>query len=98
LGDDEAGVLLVVVDADHADVEGHGDGGVGGNAPAVEEPFEGEFEVLDCGVGVDEDDELVRFEEFEEDVWLDPCVVEAFHVVGLEELVVVVVDLCWWVC
>lgn len=45
-------------------VERHRDGGRGRDAPAVEEPFDGELEVLDCGVGVDEDDELVGFEEF----------------------------------
>jgi hypothetical protein len=48
-----------------------------GDAPAVEHPFERDFEVLDCGVGVDEDDELVSGEEGEEDVGFYPGIVEA---------------------
>ena len=84
-------------------VEWHCDRGLWGDAPAVEEQFDGKLEVLDCRVGVDEDDEAVRLEEFGEDVRLYPCVVVAsgFHLFGIEEAVVVAVDLgyesgqCW---
>lgn len=105
LGDDDARVLFhaavlvfadVVVSAHHlAHVDGHCNRGGGGDAPAVEHPFKGDFEVLDGGVGIDEDDEFVRVEEFEEDVGFDPGVVEAFHFAGLEEFVVVAMDLGW---
>lgn len=106
LGDDEAGVLcefsfgilrgVFVPVVGEADVEGHCDGGLGRHAPAVEEPFDGYFEVLDCGVAVDEDDEAVGVEELKDGVRLDPCSVETFHFVCVEEAVVVAVYLGWW--
>ena len=76
-------------------VEWHGDGGLWFDAPAVEEPFDRELEVLDGRVGVNEDDELVGFEELGENVRLHPGVVVAvgFHGACVEELVVVAVDL-----
>lgn len=49
--------------------------------------------MLDGRVCVDEDDELVRFKEFEKDVWFHPGVMQAFQLVSLEEAVVVAVDL-----
>jgi hypothetical protein len=39
------------------------------------EPFEGDFEVRDSCVGVDEDYEAVRFKQGSEDVQFHPCVV-----------------------
>lgn len=87
------GVFVAVEDL--ARVERHGDGCLGLDAPAVEQPFDGQFEVLDGGVGVDEDDEAVVLEKLGEDVRLDPGVVVAigFHGARVEELVVVTVDL-----
>ncbi len=42
-----------------ARVERHGDRGLRCDAPAIEEPFDGQLQVLNCGVGVDKDDESV---------------------------------------
>ena len=87
------GVLVAVEDL--SCVEWHGDGGLGFNAPAVEEPFDGELEVLNSRVGVNEDDEFVGLEQLGEDVRLHPGVVVAIGLHGacVEELVVVAVDL-----
>lgn len=87
-----AGVGVAVEDL--ARVEGHGDGGLGRDAPAVEEPFEGDFEVLDGCVCVDEDDEFVRVQEVEEGVGFYPRVVHSLHFMGVEKAVVVSMDLC----
>ncbi|OSS52115.1 hypothetical protein B5807_03675 [Epicoccum nigrum] len=87
------GVFVAVEDL--SCVEWHGDGGLGFDAPAVEQPFDGELEVLDGCVGVNEDDEFIGFEELGEDVGLHPGVVVAIglHGARVEELVIVAVDL-----
>jgi len=65
------------------------------NTPAIEEPFDRYFEMLDCCVGVDEDDESVALEELVENVWFYPCVVHSLsHVVCVDELVVIAMYLC----
>lgn len=74
-------------------VDGHRDGRIGRDVPPAEEEFHGHFEVLDDGVGVDEDDEFVRRQHRLEDMRLDPAVPVAAHVLGVVELVVVAVDL-----
>lgn len=74
-------------------VDGHRDGGVCGDVPAVEEELQGHLEMLDDSVGVEEDDELVVAEHLSEYVRLDPGVPVAFDLLRVEELVVVAVDL-----
>lgn len=86
------GSVLVAIE-NLARVERHGNARVGCDAPAVEQPFDGEFKVLDRGVGVDEDDKLVRLEKRVQHVWFYPCVVHTLHVGGVDEAVVVAVDL-----
>lgn len=41
----------------------HREGGIAGDIPAVEKPFEGQGEMADCGIGIKENDELMAWEE-----------------------------------
>lgn len=95
-GDDEAGVphglALVVAVAGGVGVAGHGDEGVVGDVPEGHEPLEGHVGVHEDGVGVEEDDKLVRLEGFLDHGHLDPCAVSVRVVGGSNESIVVAVN------
>lgn len=74
-------------------IKGHGDAGFRCDTPAIEEPFDRDFEVAYRCVGVNKDDKLVLLKEGVENVRLHPCVVHSLHVVRVDEAVVVAVYL-----
>jgi hypothetical protein len=61
-----------IVVMDDVGVNRHRNRRLGRDVPPVHEPLERQFEVLDGGVGVHEDDEFVFFEHAGEDVRPDP--------------------------
>ncbi len=89
---------VVAVGRDLLGVDGQGDGGGGRHVPAVEQELEGQLEVLEDGVGVEEDDELVAAQQLGQHVRLGPRAVVVLDLPRVEELVVVAVDLGWHPC
>jgi hypothetical protein len=65
------------------------------DVPEAHEPLEGQADVLEDGVGVEEDDDVVRLEGLAHDGHLDPCAVSIFVLRGADEAVVVAVDEGW---
>lgn len=96
LRDDEARVphdpAVVVAVAPGVGILGHGDECLGRDVPHAHQPLEGHVRVHEDGVGVEEDDKVVRLEGLLDHRDLDPGAMAAFVGGCADEAVVVSVD------
>lgn len=76
LRDNEAGVpqdpVFLITVTLGVGILGHGQEGLGLDVPEAQEPLEGQVHLLENGVGIEEDDDIVLLERFSDDGDLDP--------------------------
>ena len=64
------------------------------DVPVVEHPLDWDVQEAECGIGVEENNELVVLDVVCERRWLDPSSVAVFKFACMNELVVVAMDQC----